>query len=261
MSEASTKTSSEGPQRFAGKVALVTGAASGIGKATAKLLAAEGAATVLADVAADPLKVVERELTSAGLRVSSVTGDVADDEDARRMVEESVRRHGRLDVVVPSAGVFAFADTLSTSVDEWDRQFRVNGRGVFLIAKHAIQAMHDAGRGGSLVLISSISGVAGQANVVAYGASKFVVSGLVKHLAIEWAAHHIRVNGVVPGTTLTDAVRAQPPEVTARLTAAHPIGRLAEPEEIAKAIVFLASDDASFTTGALLCVDGGFLAQ
>jgi NAD(P)-dependent dehydrogenase (short-subunit alcohol dehydrogenase family) len=141
----------------------------------------------------------------------------------------------------------------------------IDGRGMFLTCKYAIEQMLISG-GGSIVCLSSISGVAGQARQSTYGPAKFVASGLAKHLAVEWATHGIRVNAVAPGTINTERVQRLPEEPGGReyleaIKAAHPMGRLGEPSEVAEAIVFLASDQASFITGVVLPVDGGFLAQ
>jgi NAD(P)-dependent dehydrogenase (short-subunit alcohol dehydrogenase family) len=247
--------------RLSRRTALVTGAARGIGKATARRLGREGARTLLADVDEVALEQARAELAAEGLDVAAMAADVTRPDDGRALVAGCVERYGGLDVLVPSAGVFAFEGVLETEPEEWDRQLAVNARGPFLMARAAIDVMRGQEDGGAIVLISSISGVAGQPDLVAYGASKFAVAGIVKHLAIEWADRGIRVNGVAPGTTLTEAVRAQPTEVTEHLRAQHPMGRLAEPDEIASAICFLASDEASFITGAVLPVDGGYLAR
>ena len=136
----------------------------------------------------------------------------------------------------------------------------VDGRGMFLTCKYAIEEMLKTG-GGSIVCLSSISGLAGQAQQAAYGPAKFVATGLTKHLAVEWAERGIRVNAVAPGTILTEAVAGLPDEYKEPMLEAHPLGRLGEPSEVAHAILFLATDEASFITGAILPVDGGYLAQ
>ncbi len=138
----------------------------------------------------------------------------------------------------------------------------IDGRGMFLTCKYAVEAMlEQAEPGGSIVCLSSISGVAGQAQQSTYGPAKFVASGITKHLAVEWADRGIRVNAVAPGTIATEAVAGLPEEYKAPMKEAHPMGRLGEPSEVANAILFLASDEASFVTGAILPVDGGYLAQ
>ena len=182
------------------------------------------------------------------------------------MVAAAVDRFGRLDVAVANAGVIPLSDVLETSEDVWDAVFAVDAKGMFLTCKHAIAVMRESGTGGSIVCVSSISGVAGQARQAAYGPAKFVATGLTKHLAVEQAPHGIRVNAVAPGTIRTErvlALRDEPggPEYLVTVAAAHPMGRLGEPTEVAEAIAFLASDAASFITGAVLPVDGGYLAQ
>jgi NAD(P)-dependent dehydrogenase (short-subunit alcohol dehydrogenase family) len=247
------------------KVAVVTGAARGIGRATAELFACEGARLVLTDVDGEPLRQVCGRLSEAGGDVEAVVGDVSLADDARRMIRTAVERHGRLDVLVANAGIIPLSTILETTPEEWDHVMSIDGRGMFLTAKYAIEAMLESG-GGAIVCLSSISGMAGQKGQAAYGPAKFVATGLVKHLAVEWADRGIRVNGVAPGTIRTDRVRSLPDEpggaeYLRAIERMHPIGRLGEPEEVAAAILFLASDEASFVTGAILPVDGGFLAQ
>ena len=154
---------------------------------------------------------------------------------------------------------------MSAQTDDWEEVMPIDGRGMFLTCKYAIEQMLING-GGAIVCLSSISGVAGQARQSTYGPAKFVASGLAKHLAVEWAQHGIRVNAVAPGTINTERVQRLPeepggPEYLEVVKAAHPMGRLGQPREVAEAILFLASDQASFITGAVLPVDGGFLAQ
>jgi NAD(P)-dependent dehydrogenase (short-subunit alcohol dehydrogenase family) len=154
---------------------------------------------------------------------------------------------------------------MSAQIDDWEEVMAIDGRGMFLTCKYAIEQMLTTG-GGSIVCLSSISGVAGQAWQSTYGPAKFVASGLTKHLAVEWASHGIRVNAAAPGTINTERVQRLPeepggPEYLEAIKSAHPMGRLREPSEVAEAILFLASDQASFITGAILPVDGGFLAQ
>jgi NAD(P)-dependent dehydrogenase (short-subunit alcohol dehydrogenase family) len=249
--------------RLRGQAAVITGAAKGIGRATAIEFAREGARLVLADVDAVGLKELPGLLPDAQIEV--VVGDVSHPDDARSMIDAAVRRYGRVDVLIANAGVIPLADVLHTTPQDWDNVMAIDGRGMFLTCKYAIEQMLRTG-GGAIVCVSSISGMAGQKGQAAYGPAKFVATGLVQHLAVEWAGHGIRVNGVAPGTIRTDRVRQLVDEPGGReyleaIERRHPMGRLGEPVEVARAMVFLASADASFITGAVLPVDGGYLAQ
>jgi NAD(P)-dependent dehydrogenase (short-subunit alcohol dehydrogenase family) len=251
--------------RLEGKSAVITGAANGIGRATAVVFAAEGARIVATDIDADGLESLRSELEAAGAACATVVGDVSQDTDARRMIDAAVERYGRLDVLVANAGVIPLGSITESTAEDWDYVMSIDGRGMFLSCKYAIEAMLETG-GGAIVCLSSISGMAGQARQSTYGPAKFAASGLTKHLAVEWADKGIRVNAVAPGTIRTEAVRRLPEqpggaEYIEEIRKQHPMGRLGEPEEVAKAIAFLASDDASFITGAILAVDGGYLAR
>ena len=246
--------------RLAGKAVVITGAAKGIGWATAELFARapSRANIVITDIDGEGLDAVREGLS--GGEVEVVVGDVSEAADARRMIETSVERYGGLDVLVANAGVIPLNTVVEATPEDWDHVMAVDGRGMFLTCKYAIEAMLESG-GGSIVCLSSISGLAGQKQQSTYGPAKFVASGLTMHLAVEWADRGIRVNAVAPGTIATEAVRELPEEYVAPMRAAHPVGRLGEPSEVANAILFLASDEASFITGAILPVDGGYLAQ
>ena len=255
----------QGNDRLRGKSAVVTGAAMGIGRATAELFAREGARLVLTDIQGDPLLALADELRSGGAEVETVVGDVSVEEDAHRMIAAAADRFGRLDVLVANAGIIPLGDVMEMTTADWDQVMAIDGRGMFLTCKFAIEAMLPTG-GGAIVCLSSISGMAGQKRQAAYGPAKFVATGLTMHLAVEWADRGIRVNAVAPGTIQTEAVarlREEPSgaEYLADVERMHPMGRLGEPAEVARAIAFLASDEASFITGAVLPVDGGFLAQ
>jgi NAD(P)-dependent dehydrogenase (short-subunit alcohol dehydrogenase family) len=176
------------------------------------------------------------------------------------MIGTCVERYGRIDVLVANAGLIPLNNVVEATPEDWDRVMAVDGRGMFLTCKYAVEEMLKSG-GGSIVCLSSISGLAGQKEQSTYGPAKFVASGITKHLAVEWADRGIRVNAVAPGTIATEAVAELPEEYKALMKEAHPIGRLGEPSEVANAILFLASDEASFVTGAILPVDGGYLAQ
>lgn len=248
--------------RLGGKAAVVTGAAKGIGRATAELFAREGARLVINDVDEAGLKDLEGQLSKGGAEVVAVVGDVSSVEDSKRIIGTAVESFGRVDVLVANAGVIPLNNIVDATPEDWDHVMAVDGRGMFLTCKFAVEAMlEQEDPGGSIVCLSSISGVAGQAEQSTYGPAKFVATGITKHLAVEWAARGIRVNAVAPGTIATEAVRDLPEDYVAPMKEAHPIGRLGEPSEVASAILFLASDEASFVTGAILPVDGGYLAQ
>jgi NAD(P)-dependent dehydrogenase (short-subunit alcohol dehydrogenase family) len=251
--------------RLEGKSCVVTGAALGIGGATARRFAAEGARLTLTDIQAGPLAAIADELRAGGTEVETVIGDVSLEADASRMIGAAVDRFGRLDVLVANAGIIPLGDILESSVEDFDRVMSIDGRGMWLTCRFAIEALAKSG-GGAIVCLSSISGMAGQARQSTYGPAKFVATGIVKHLAVEWASRGIRVNGVAPGTIRTERVLGlfdEPggAEYVEAIEKQHPMGRLGEPAEVAAAITFLASDDASFITGAILAVDGGYLAQ
>ena len=248
-----------------GKVAVVTGAARGIGRATIEVFLEEGALVVATDVDGAGLAAT---MTATGYdadRVVSVVGDVSVEADADAMIAKATETWGRLDCLVANAGVIPLSTIDATTVEEWDHVMAIDGRGMFLTCRAAIRVM--AGQGaGSIVNLSSISGLAGQASQAAYGPAKFVATGLTKHLAIEWASRGIRVNAVAPGTIQTAAVDALLESDSGRqyveqMEGQHPMGRLGQPREVAQAIAWLASDRSSFVTGEVLAVDGGYLAQ
>ena len=221
------------PGRLRGKSAVITGAAKGIGRATAELFTLEGARIVANDVDADGLRFLCERLEGEGAMVAPVAGDVAKPEDARAMIEAAVDRYGRLDILVANAGLIPLRNILDATPEDWDEVMAVDGRGMFLTCKYAIEAMLKTG-GGTIVCLSSISGVAGQKGQSTYGPAKFAASGLTKHLAVEWADRNIRVNAVAPGTIRTERVRRLPEEpggieYLAAIERMHPMGRLGEP--------------------------------
>lgn len=249
--------------RLAGKIAVVTGSASGIGHETAKLFAAEGAHVVVADRDADAAAKVALQLAADGAAAEAVALDVSQEDQVKALLDGVKSRHGRLDILVNNAG-YGFAGTVAdTSVEDWDALFAVNVRGVFLGCKHAVPIFAAQG-GGIIVNTASGGAIVGIANRAAYTASKGAVAALTRAMAIDHADDMIRVNCVAPGTIETPyftEIFAKSPDAAALrkgLEDRQVMGRLGRPEEIARAILFLASDDATFCTGSTLVVDGGW---
>lgn len=255
-----TPTRPAGLGRLQGKSAIITGASSGIGRATAILFAAEGARLLLNDRDGPGLDALVSELAAGGATVRGVVGDVSQEQDVQRFVAAAIESYGRLDVLVANAGVIPDATLEQATTALWDETMAINGRGMFLSCRYAAAEMVKAGSG-AIVCLSSISASAGQIGQAVYGPAKFVASGITKHLAIDLAGKGVRVNAVAPGTIDTPAAARFPKEAIAAVLRQHPLGRIGRPEEVACAILFLASDEASFITGVVLPVDGGYLAQ
>lgn len=256
----STETIEPGLGRMKGKSVLITGAASGIGRATALLFAGEGARLVVNDVSAEALESLAAIIRQAGGEVVVALGDVSNAAASEAMVMAAVSAYGRIDVAVANAGIIPEKDLMSATAEDFDHVMAIDGRGMFLTCKYAAREMLKTG-GGAIVCLSSISGEAGQASQAVYGPAKFVASGITKHLGVELADKGVRVNAVAPGSIATAGFLKMSEEYKAAVTARHPIGRVGQPVEIARAILFFASDEASFITGAVLPVDGGYLAQ
>jgi len=251
-------------QRLEGKVALITGAASGMGLVAASLFASEGARVVLADVTEEAGQAVAEEIAATGGRAAFVRADVSQAADAESMVRVAMDTFGSLNVLYNNAGIFPADDESVTSTDEavWDRVMAVNLRGVFLGCKFGIPAMLSSG-GGSIVNVASFVALMGAATPqIAYTASKGGVLAMTREIAVEFARKGIRANALCPGpieTPLLQELMSDPARRERRLV--HiPMGRLGRAEEIARAALFLASDDSSFMTGAALVVDGGITA-
>jgi len=244
------------------RVAVVTGASRSIGRATALALAEAGADVVLASRSLAAVERVAGEVQAAGRRALPVECDVGDPDAIEALVATCVGELGTPDVVVANAGVFQeWGPTPDLSLEEWSSIVAVDLTGVMLTCRAAARAMMAEGRAGSMVAVSSIAGLVGIPGAAAYTASKSGVVGLVRALAAEWAEHGIRVNAVAPGFVVRedDPWRDRPDEL-AELVARIPMARRGEPREVALAILFLASDAASFVTGATLPVDGGWVA-
>lgn len=242
--------------RLKGKVALVTGFGSGLGRAIAVLFAREGAA--VAGTSRDQAKGREtlEMIRSEGGRALFCAGDVRKMGEMRLVVEEAVRNFGGLDIVVNSAGVRVNGSITEISEEDWDRTIDTNLKGVFIVSRLAIPEMAKRG-GGVIINIAARSGIAGQPGRAAYCASKGGVITLTEAMAMDHAPERIRVNCICPGPTRTPMVDASTPERLARYAARVPIGRIGEPEDVARAALYLASDDASMVTAAILPVDGG----
>ena len=248
--------------RLQGKVAIITGGARGQGEAEARMFAREGAKVVFGDVLDDDGRQVEAEIAAAGGEAVYVRLDVTDEDSWRETVGTAVSRFGKVDILVNNAGIASWNAGDDASVEEWDRLMEVNAKGVFLGTRAVIPAMRAAG-GGSIINISSISGMVGQTNIhPGYNASKGAVRILTKSTAVQHAAEGIRCNSIHPGpvkTPMTERSWSNPEwlQATERRT---PLGRYAEPDEIAYGVLFLASDESSFMTGSEMVIDGGMTA-
>jgi NAD(P)-dependent dehydrogenase (short-subunit alcohol dehydrogenase family) len=248
--------------RLAGKAAIVTGGGSGIGRAVARRFAAEGAAVAVADIAAERAKAVAAEIQAEGGRAFAVGVDVSDQRQVQALVDRAVRELGGLDVLMTAAGVLGFGSVVETEPEEWSRVIGVNLTGTYLCARSAIPRMIERG-GGSIVTVSSSTGAHDAApGTAAYIASKGGVAMLTKAMSVDHAREGIRVNAIAPGPTDTPMLGGvMTPQELRAFGEAMPIGRLAQPEELAAAALFLASDEASYVTGAVFAVDGGQTAK
>jgi 3(or 17)beta-hydroxysteroid dehydrogenase len=248
--------------RLQGKVALITGAAHGMGEVEAEMFAKEGAKVVVADLLEAEGKQVVEAIAKDGGEALFVRLDVTNEAEWRQAVESAVARFGKLDILVNNAGISGSAGADLLSTEAWDTVMAVNAKGVFLGLKYAIPAMQKAG-GGSIVNISSISGFVGQDYIhMAYNASKGAVRIMTKSAAVQYAKDGIRVNSVHPGVMppMLTSTRGADSAERQRLLAKVPMGRAGRREEVGYAVLFLASDQASYITGTELVVDGGYLA-
>ena len=246
--------------RFQDKVAIVTGGASGICEQAVRLFAAEGAKVVIADFS-DRGTTVSQELNNQGHEALFVKTDVTKEADVQRMVQETVQRYGKINILFANAGIANDAPAHKLSMEQWQRTIDINLTGVFLCDKYVIEQMLAQGTGGAIVNCGSIHSHVGKSGVTAYASAKGGVKLLTQSLGVDYAKEGIRVNAICPGYIDTPLIAGRNEAITQHLISLHPIGRLGRPEEVAKAVLFLASDDASFITGTSLLVDGGYTAQ
>lgn len=248
--------------RLEGKVALISGGARGQGAVEAKLFASEGASVVIGDILDDLGRQVEAEIAESGGSATYVHLDVTSESQWNDAVSAAVERYGKLDILVNNAGILIRAGVEDTTGEDWDRIMDINGKGVFLGTKAAIPAMRDAG-GGSIINISSVAGLQGSPASAAYSSTKGAVRILTKSTAVQYAKEGIRCNSVHPGIIHTDMTRdtLDTPEGERDWRERVPMGRIGASEDVAKGVMFLASDESSYMTGSELVIDGGITAQ
>ncbi len=252
------------------KIAFVTGAGSGIGESIARLFAQQGAHVVLADLREDAAQRVASEIHEAGGSARVQLLDVTEESQVTSGIERAAALEGRLDILVNNAGISHVGSILETSLEDWERLMQVNARGVFLCAREGVrQMLAQSPRGGVIINMASVAAMIGIERRLPYCASKGAVLALTRSIAIDFATRGIRCNAICPGTVQTPFVEdylarnfaGQEDEVRQQLQARQPVGRMGQPDEIAYAALYLASDEATFVTGSALVIDGGWTAK
>lgn len=245
--------------RLANKIAVITGGGTGIGAATARAFAAEGAQVILFGRRAAPL---EKTASEIGERALAITGDITREDEVNRLIEKTLKTHGQIDIVVHNAGVFRPAPLHETKNPLWDDTMDINLRGPFLLTREALKVMVPRGSG-NLIFVNSILGTVGVPDAAAYAASKGGLLQLARSVAVEYGSRGIRANSVCPGmidTNMTAELRADKAWAEA-LKKEYPLGRFGTVDDVARACLYLAGDESAFVTGAVLPVDGGYTAR
>jgi NAD(P)-dependent dehydrogenase (short-subunit alcohol dehydrogenase family) len=250
--------------RLKDKVAIITGGGSGFGEVTARLFAREGAAIMLADINGEAAQSVAGSIAAEGGQAAWARTDVTSSSSVEAMVQAALNQFGRVDILFNNAGIEGFGTVVDTDENAWERIFAVHVRGTYLCSKYALPAMIEGRRGGSVVNVSSVAGLVGIRNMTAYSAAKGAILSMTRSMAVDFAQYGVRVNCVAPGTTMTPMgqrlVEGDTPEQLALRMSRYPLNRFGRPEEIANAVLFLASDESSYATGSCLVVDGGLTA-
>jgi meso-butanediol dehydrogenase/(S,S)-butanediol dehydrogenase/diacetyl reductase len=250
--------------RLKEKVAIITGGGSGFGEVTARLFAHEGAAVMLADINGSAAQAVAASIAAEGGQASWAHTDVTSAASVEAMVRATLNQFGHVDILFNNAGIEGFGSVVDTDESAWDRMFAVHVRGAYLCSKYTLPSMIESGRGGVVVNVSSVAGLVGIRNMTAYSAAKGAIISLTRSMAADFAQYGIRVNCIAPGTTMTPMgqrlVEGDTPEQLALRMSRYLLNRFGRPEEIARAVLFLASDDSSYATGTCLVVDGGLTA-
>ena len=242
------------------KGAIVTGGAMGIGEAIVERLAQAGASVMIADINTDAARQAAERINASGGKVQFIKADAGSVADAERVVQSTVKAFGRLDILVNNAGIYPFSKALETSEEMWDKVYNINTKGVFFYSKVAAQKMIDSGNGGRIVNIASVGGLSPTGGLVHYDSSKSAVVMITKALARELGPHGISVNAVAPGSTLTAGTGERLQGARGKFLGPKlPLGRMGEPDDVAKVVLFLVSAAADYMTGSVVVVDGGYL--